>query len=139
MFFSRLFGKNSDANDAVDAFLSVIIKQDMEIDELAKLYSPKLDEIIRKEMANKLSYVGGTFKIDYLNEKSFELSFELFFQDGEKNWVKKESKSKPQPIEYLSKTAVDELNKEKNISFEIDPPKPEEPKQKVRKMPTTES
>ena len=146
MIWSRLFGNdNSDAENVIESFLSVVIKRDMEIDELAKLYSAKLDEIIRKEIANNLSYVGGMFNISYRDEKSFEMSFELFFQDAEKDWVKKESKSTPQPINYLTETAVKELCTEKVISFEVDPPKIEEPPQpekvkpKVRKMPSKDS
>lgn len=146
MIWSRLFGKDdSDNASAIDNFLSVVIKRDMEIDELAKLYSPKLDDIIRKEMSNGLDYVGGNFNLAYLDEKTFELSFELFFQDAEKNWVKKESKSKPQPIIYLTETALKELRMEKLISFEIDPPKIQEPpkpekiKPKIRKMPTNDN
>ena len=142
MIWSRLFGKDdSDTENVIDSFLSVVIKRDMEIDELAKLYSAKLDEIIRKEISNNLSYVGGTFNISYLDEKAFELSFELFFQDAEKDWVKKESKSTPQPINYLTENAVKELRTEKVISFEVDPPKIQEPPKtekaqpKVRKMP----
>ena len=123
MIWARLFGNdNSAAENVIESFLSVIIKRDMEIDELAKLYSAKLDDLIRKEIANNLSYVGGTFNISYLDEKSFYLSFELFFQDAEKAWVKKESKSTPQPVSYLTETAVKELRDENVISFEIDPP-----------------
>ena len=140
MIWSKLFGKNNpDASEAVESFLSVIIKQDMEIDELAKLYSSKLDDIIRKEMAKNLAYVGGTFSIAYLNEKFFELSFELFFQDAEKDWVKKDSKSKPQPIDYLTEAALEELRKEKVITFDVDPPKPQEPPKKTRKMPSADA
>lgn len=146
MIWSRLFGNdNSDAENVIESFLSVVIKRDMEIDELAKLYSAKLDEIIRKEIGNNLSYVGGTFNLSYLDEKSFELSFELFFQDAEKDWVKKESKSTPQPISYLTDNAVKELRTEKVISFEVDQPKIQEPSKtekvqpKVRKMPGKDS
>ena len=146
MIWSRLFGNdNSDAENVIESFLSVVIKRDMEIDELAKLYSAKLDEIIRKEIGNNLSYVGGTFNLSYLDEKSFELSFELFFQDAEKDWVKKESTSTPQPISYLTDNAVKELRTEKVISFEVDPPKIQEPSKtekvqpKVRKMPGKDS
>ena len=146
MIWSRLFGKNDpDTENVMDSFLSVVIKRDMEIDELAKLYSAKLDEIIRKEISNNLFYVGGTFNISYLDEKAFELSFELFFQDAEKAWGKKESKSTPQPISYLTENAVKELRAEKVISFEVDPPKIQEPlktkkvQPKVRKMPGKDS
>ena len=146
MIWSKIFGKNdSDDETVIESFLSVVIKRDMEIDELAKLYSAKLDEIIRKEISNNLSYVGGTFNISYLDEKAFELSFELFFQDAEKDWVKKESKSTPQPISYLTENAVKELRAEKVISFEVDPPKIQEPlktkkvQPKVRKMPGKDS
>ncbi len=144
MIWSRLFGKDNESiNNAVESFLSVIINPDMGIEELAKLYSSKLDEIILKEMSTNLSYVGGTFNIAYLSEKSFELSFELFFQDADKEWVKKESKSKPQPMNYLTEEASKELLNEKTISFEVEPPKvkktiEKESVKKVRKMPSND-
>jgi len=141
--FAKLFGVyGAMATEAVEGFLNLVLKPNMKIDELAKLYSDKIDNIILAEQSNKLKYVGGTLNINYLNAGAFDMSYELFFQDENKEWVKKEAKSKPQKIEYLAKEAQAELAKEKKISFEIDPPKDKKPtkneagtqEQKVRKI-----
>ena len=144
MVWSKLFGNGNDSDSSgniVETFLGAFISSNMEIDELAKVYSEELDKIILKEMDNNLSYVGGNFHMDYINEKTFGLSFELFFQDENKEWVKKAATSKPQPKNYLTYDAFAELRESKKISFEIDPPKvienskSDKVEPKVRKMP----
>ena len=143
MPFKSLFGIfDKNPTDVVDTFLSVVIGTNMELDELAKVYSTKLDGIIRDEQAKGLKYVGGTFKISYANGKFFNLSFELYFQDANDEWVKKASKSKPQNIEYLTDKALAELRAQKEILYEIDEPEPpkvepqsESDKPQVRKIP----
>lgn len=125
MPFKSLFGAfGAKTDDVVNTFLSVIIGTNLELDELAKIYSEKLDGIIRDEQAKGLNYVGGTFKISYADEKFFNLSFELYFQDEKDEWVKKAAKSKPQKIDYLNAKAVDELRAQKEIVYEIDEPEP---------------
>lgn len=125
MPFKSLFGSfGATTTDVIDTFLSVIIQPDMDLDELAKIYSEKLDGIIRDEQKKGLDYVGGNFKISYVNEKFFDLSFELYFQDEKDEWFKKHSKSKPQKIEYLNEKAVAELRAQKEIVYEIDEPEP---------------
>ena len=143
MPFKNLFGAfGATTSNVVDTFLSVVIKTNMELDELAKVYSAKLDGIIRDEQAKGLKYVGGTFKIAYADEKNFNLSFELYFQDENDEWVKKDSKSKPQNIEYLTDKALTELRAQREIVYEIDEPEPVTPAQApesatptVRKIP----
>ena len=114
----------------------------MELDELAEVYSKKLDSTIRDEQSKKLKYVGCSFKISYANEKYFNLSFELYFQNENDEWVKKDAKSNPQKTEYLSEKALAELRAKKEIVYEIDEPEktkfdlqspPQEPE--VRKIP----
>lgn len=112
------------AAEVIDTFLNVIIKPNMELDEIAKVYSEKLDGTIFDEQAKGNKYVGGTFKILYANERYFNLSFELYFQDKNDEWVKKDSKSKPQKTEYLSEKALSELRSKKEITYEIDEPEP---------------
>lgn len=121
MQFKKLFGVfNITTANVVDTFLSVIISKDMELDELADVYSKKLDGIIRGQQTKGLSYGGGTFKISYYSEKYFYLSFELYFQDKKGEWVKKSAKSKPQNTEYLNEKALSELRGKKKIVYEID-------------------
>ncbi len=143
MPLKSLFGAfGASASNVVDTFLSVVIKPNMELDELAEVYSKKLDSTIRDEQSKKLKYVGGSFKISYANEKYFNLSFELYFQNENDEWVKKDAKSNPQKTEYLSEKALAELRAKKEIVYEIDEPEktkfdlqspPQEPE--VRKIP----
>ena len=139
MPFKSLFGAfGAKTTDVIDTFLSVVIGTDMELDELAKIYSAKLDGIIRDEQSKGLKYVGGTFKISYVDEKTFNLAFELYFQDENDEWIKKASKSKPQKSEYLNEKAFAELRAQKEIVYEIDepePPKVESKEPVVRKIP----
>ena len=141
MPFKSLFGAfGATTSNVVDTFLSVIISPNMELDELAKIYSAKLDGIVRNEQAKGLTYVGGTFKIFYADENFFNLSFELYFQDENDEWVKKDAKSKPQKTEYLNDNALAELRAQKEIVYEIDEPEPIAPAQvpptpAVRKIP----
>ena len=95
----------------------------MGLEELAQVYSEPLDNLILKEMKNGLKYVGGSFDVKYLKDTVFETSYELYFQNEKNEWIKKEAKSKPQPIEYLKVEAAKELKEKKKVSFEIDPPK----------------
>ena len=143
MPFKSLFGAfGANTTNVIDTFLSVVIEPNMALDEIAKIYSAKLDGIIRNEQAKGLKYVGGTFKISYADEKYFNLSFELYFQDENDEWVKKDSKSKPQKVEYLNDDALAELRAQKEIIYEIDEPEPpkvdpksETVKPQVRKIP----
>ena len=125
MPLKSLFGAfGATASNVLDTFLNVVINPNMELDEIAKVYSEKLDGTIIDEQAKGNKYVGGTFKILYANEKYFNLSFELYFQDKNDEWVKKDSKSKPQKTEYLSEKALNELRSKKEITYEIDEPEP---------------
>lgn len=138
MPFKSLFGAfGATTSNVVDTFLSVVINTNMELDELAKIYSAKLDGIIRDEQAKALKYVGGNFKISYADEKFFNLSFELYFQDENDEWVKKAAKSKPQKVEYLTGKAFAELRAQKEIVYEIDEPEPPEVEPKPESQPPT--
>ena len=137
MPLKSLFGAlGATTSNVVDTFLSVIISPNMELDELAKIYSEKLDGIIRGEQAKGLKYVGGTFKISYAEENFFNLSFDLYFQDKNDDWVKKDAKSKPQKAEYLNDKAFAELRAQKEIVYEIDEPELIAPAQVTDTAPT---
>lgn len=108
----------------VVSVFDVILKPNMELTEIAKIYGTRLDEMILSEEKKGLTYVGGSFNIIYVNVAAFETSYELYFQDKKKDWVKKEAKSKPQKMSFLKPDAQTELLKAKKVSFEIDPPSP---------------
>ena len=113
-------------SDEIGKFFNSIIddvmEPNMELDVLAKNCSEKLDKIILKQKAKGSSYIGGSFKISYKDEKSFILSFEMYFKNKEKKFFKQESKSEPQTHKYLTEKAFEELKKKKEIEYEIDEP-----------------
>jgi len=109
-------------NNFFDAF-DDLFKSNMELTEIANIYGKRLDEVILSEEKNGLTYAGGMLHINYLNEVSFETAYELYFQDQNNEWVKKEAKSKPQKMNFLNETSKAELQKNNKVSFEIDPPK----------------
>ena len=120
---SNIFGAYGAIEEqVVEGFLGLVLKSNMGISDLSDVYSDKIDDIIRAELRKGLKYVGGVFAICYVNQATFEMSYELYFQNDRKEWIKKEAKSSGQKMEYLTKEAKEELEKEKKISFEIDPP-----------------
>ncbi len=129
------------AASGITAMFDVVLSPNMSLEQLAGTYSKKIDELILAEMNKKLDYVGGSFNVEYANESAFQVSYELYFQDENKEWVKKEAKSKPQKMSYLKQEAVAELHKKKKVSFEIDPPsaKREEKKEIVPKKESKEN
>ena len=113
--------------NGIASIFDVILKPNMELEEIAKVYGKRLDELIIAEEKNSLTYVGGSFHISYVNEAAFETSYELYFQNKAKEWVKKEAKSKPQKMSFLKEIARSELQNTKKVSFEIDAPKEQTP------------
>ncbi|MBR3722498.1 MAG: hypothetical protein IKN12_06990 [Selenomonadaceae bacterium] len=108
--------------NGIASIFDVILKPNMTIEELAGVYSDKLDEIILKEKANNLQYVGGSLNVNCVNAAQFEVAYELYFQDKNKEWIKKEAKSKPQNLSYLKPESAAELRQKKKVTFEIEPP-----------------
>ena len=127
-------GKNI-AND-ISSFCEEMIRSEMELDELVSVYSEPLDTIIEEEMSRGNNYVGGEFKVSCLSSKYFELSFELYFQNPDKQWIKREGRSKPQSMTYFTRQAATELKEKESISFEIDPPSEKPIKAPVEKTVT---
>ena len=102
-------------------------KREIELDEIAESYSKKLDDCIYEEQSKGLKYIVGKFKILYENEKFFNLSYALYFQDENNTndeYIEISGKSNPktQKTEYLSKNALEELRSKKVIEYKIDDP-----------------
>lgn len=94
----------------------------MELEQLAELYSESLDDLIIRERKLNHNYVGGEFIIKYLNDKLFLTSYEMYFQDENKEWLKKSGESKPQELINLTEKAIKILKTDKKVIFEINPP-----------------
>ncbi len=95
----------------------------MELDELAEIYEKKIDALIlKKEREELLRYIGGQFTIAYVTEKEFSLKLTLYFQNKQEEWVKLEPKDVIRNMEYLKAEAAAELQKKKQIVYDIDHP-----------------
>ena len=80
------------------------------LDDIAEKYSPHVDEVITKNEADGVKFSAGKFKIAAVDDKSFALSYELYFQDADKNWIKvANTTSALDPRLWLSKEAWAEL------------------------------
>lgn len=110
--------------DVIKPFTEKFLKLDLM--QLAELYNDEVDNLILKEEQQKnLKYVGGEFKIYYMDDDYFGTSISLYFQDRNKQWVKTSAKSKPQKMAYLKQEAIITLKNERTVAFEIEPPKKE--------------
>ena len=127
-------GKN--IADDISGFFEELIRPEMELEELAGIYSEPLDLIIEEETRRGNNYVGGEFKISCLSNDSFDLSFELYFQNQDKQWIKREGRSKPQSMAYFTQKASAEVKEKESISVEIDPPTEKPVKTPVEKTVT---
>lgn len=112
----------SEIFDEVTTVLKTTFLQ-MTLDELADCYSKKIDKLILiQEKYNDLKYIGGEFKVYYLQDKYFGTSFSLYFQDRDKQWKKTYAKSNPQNMKYLKPEAIQALISKKTVVFEIEHP-----------------
>jgi len=118
------FGKKVMAilDEIIRAFRGKVSQMDLK--ELADLYSKRIDKLIlQKEKEEDLKYIGGEMKISYLDEDYFNMFVALYFRDWDKQWKEVSTKSQPQSAKYLKLTAREELRERKTVTFTIEPPK----------------
>lgn len=90
------------------------------IDDIVKIYSDKINEIALNEEINSATiFVGGEFSIDYVDERSYTCSYNLFFQDKNGETYEVKAGSKPLDIQRLKTDAAKELTEQKTIKFDI--------------------
>ena len=104
--------------------LKEIFRPNMSLDEVAENYSPIIDDIIKKYEKEGVTFSAGKFKIGCVDEKNFNLGFELYFQDDQKNWSKVAKTSNPMDAqEWLSPEAWQELQSVKEKVYDVEAPK----------------
>ncbi len=118
---------NTDINDLPNVLsqkLDKVLIPKMDLDEIKNIYTAPLDKIIiRHEKETNNHFISGEFKVTYLDEKYYEVAYDLYFQNPNEKWIKMSSKSKPINIERkLKPEAIAELREKKNIVYEINPP-----------------
>ncbi|MDY6269631.1 MAG: hypothetical protein SPL39_11890 [Selenomonadaceae bacterium] len=96
------------------------------IERIQREYSSLIDKhILKKERAENLNFVAGTFKITWAC-RTFILKMELYYKDFEGHWVKEEN-SCGMAMESLTEASRKTLEEQKELTYEIDPPAPKEP------------
>lgn len=96
------------------------------LEQLAKRYSSRLDEMIRRaEKEESFRYGGGEFLITCRGEDSFTITINLYFQNLQKEWVRMQSASGALSMRYLTEEARKELAANKEVGFDIDAPLPD--------------
>ena len=94
--------------------------------ELTEDYTEVVENIIIKEEEEKKSeYVGGEFKISCPDDEHYECSYSLYFRNPDNTFYVLEAHSDKLDTKYLTEDFRDELQKEKKIKFDIDPPSEE--------------
>lgn len=123
---------NTEKEDFVEIFKNFkiselmlrVVNSQISFDEINEIFSEGIDEIIlsssRKE---KLKFIGGIFRISLKSEKTFVLSFQLFFKTEEGKFLTKSAESGEMLLKYLTEESRIELSNNKYVEFEIDEPK----------------
>ncbi len=110
--------------NAVTESLNRTLRPKMDLDEIKNIYTNPLDKIIihhEKESNNK--FISGEFKVSYLDENHYEVSYDLYFQNINEKWIKMSSKSNPiESARKLKPEAIAELRDKKTIIYEINQP-----------------
>lgn len=102
---------------------SRLLNSSMELDEFKEIYTKPLDKVILvEEERTGDKFVGGEFKVYYLDEKSFGLSYSLYFQNEKEEWKKMSAKSNPMDTYHLSSKAIQELTEKRTIVYDVEPP-----------------
>ena len=128
------------AIENIKDFFKNLINPNMKIEDIAEIVSSRLDSVIIEHEKNGLHYSAGKFYIKAVEEKNFQLEFEMFFKDDADKWHKLANQSELRDIALLEQGAVITLQKLKVIEFPISAPeitpeiKADTEKEKVEKV-----
>lgn len=100
-----------------------IIKPTMSIEEIKLVYTDKLDQIILEvEKSSGKTYVGGEFKISYVDKENYTCEYSLYFQDESKKVSVAQARSENLKLADLDSDTAKQIADEKEIKFDIDSP-----------------
>ena len=123
---------------ATKEFFNELVHPNMTIEKIAEVAAPSLDDLIEKNEANGLKYTAGKFKIEYVDEKQFALSFEMYFKDADGKWYKSGGNSEPREAELLDIGSWKTLQTLKAVEFPISAPSKEAAADNVVENPKVE-
>ena len=98
------------------------------LEDLPAHYIDKINRLIVEEEKKQASeFVGGSFKVNYVDDRSYYCSLELYFEKaGQEDPNLTSAQSKNFDLRSLNREAQDELRRLRTIEFEIDPPTSEQ-------------
>lgn len=95
----------------------------LELEDLSKIYSVPIDKLIRDKLLKGNQYGTGRFVIEYVDEKYFKLSYQLYFlQPQDAKWLVVSATSDKQDSNYLSREARMVLHADKRIEYTVKEP-----------------
>ena len=118
----------AELNDIIDKLYAKIVNYAYEptsLEKFASLYNKSIDDyILKKENEFDQKFISGSLKLYYINKQFFGLVILLYFQDKNKEFIKKKYKKEGLNVLRLNQKAFTELKEKQTIQFEIN--KPEE-------------
>ena len=127
------------AFETVKDFFKNLINPNMKIEDIADVVSSRLDDVIIEHEKKGLHYSAGKFYIKYIDDKNFQLEFEMFFKDDENKWHKLSNESELREMKLLETGAAATIEKLKVIEFPISAPEiSPELKAEIQKSKTAE-
>lgn len=95
----------------------------MDLDQMVKLYSGKIDEeILRIAQEKELLYRGGQMTVTYVTKETFSVEIALYYQNRDEEWLEVKSVA-ARTMDCLKPKAVDELFAQKKVVYDIEAPK----------------
>ena len=98
-----------------------IPKKELTLNDLAEIYSKPLDLVMQKAQNEGYRCVGGEFIIHYIDDRNFNISYDLYMQNTENKWVKRSSSSKNQSNQCLTEDSCKKLKEKRKVVYEIYP------------------
>lgn len=115
--FDKLVG------DIVNFVENLFAKKQLTVDEFASSSSKEIDRIILKKMNEGNEFIAGRFKLNYLNDETFNFSFDIYLKHPKAtDYMRINGNSKIISMTRLKPEAFQELKLKKEIAFEIEEP-----------------
>lgn len=109
-------------SDIWNSTLESFFKKPLSLDEIASAYSKGTDEHIKKlEEKEKIKFIAGKFFIIKSEKEEALTRADLYFQNAEGGWIKKELNGKV-PRENMMEDAIEKIKSAGIIEYEITSP-----------------
>lgn len=122
------------AVETVKDFFKDLLRPNMQLEDIKQITFPRFQELIKKYAKKGYDYGGGKFYVKYVDEKHFQLEFEMYFRDEEEQWHKVANESELRDITLLEDGLIKTMATLKVAEFQIDEPSSEKSEESVKKI-----